>query len=67
VEYISFYLIAQNVMMFTWAEEIVKDHSDEEGEEDELDFLQTAASQEIVPELKGLLPSKQKSPGVSER
>ena len=35
VEYISFYLIAQNILMFTWAEEIVKDHSDEEEEDDD--------------------------------
>lgn len=35
VEYISFYLIAQNILMFTWAEEIVKDHSDEDEEDDD--------------------------------
>jgi len=36
VEYISFYLITQTILMFTWAEEIVKDgRGDDEGEEDE--------------------------------
>ena len=29
VEYISFYLITSNILMFSWAEEIVKDHSDD--------------------------------------
>ena len=35
VEYISFYLITQNILMFTWAEEIVKNHDDEDMEDEE--------------------------------
>lgn len=35
VEYISFYLITQTILMFTWAEEIVKDQKGDEEEEEE--------------------------------
>lgn len=46
VEYISFYLIAQNIMLFTWAEHIVKQQyeGDEAKEELEAGEPQTQVS-----------------------
>ncbi|KAM3571679.1 hypothetical protein VYU27_006288 [Nannochloropsis oceanica] len=37
VEYISFYLITQTILMFTWAEEIVKDGTGDEDEDEDDD------------------------------
>ncbi len=52
VEYISFYLIAQNILMFTWAEEIVKDHSGEE--EEDLDLEGEGEGEEAVDRVAAL-------------
>lgn len=57
MEYISFYLIAQNILVFTWAEKIVKDnysHAEEALEDEPV----VGADMESVPPPSSLLSSQ---------